>query len=458
MYQFRPLANGIRTDHPVPGLPFVDDSHIPLDQGGDAIEAVGRNKGEGMWGRVDDTDGGWLAFTTDPIRHDLGWSVRHHPQRGRTVLLMRNEDIAPMHGEWYGPPLLFRAGGYWWDGVAWYRPDQVWDPVRERYEHRKASAAVTVSAADMLDAGADPGRAHLTKITAFNADTPAPDNWRDHLALWAQLHNQQQKALPLDECVVNIASPELAGDQLLGIPEVAALGEITASTLRAYLSRGEGDMPMPQATVGGRAMWSQPVAQDWADARRRSADGIKTAMSAGDRHRLSPGAADIRDRFATDFHRSLWGRPDWRKRWVLRHRNEADVQEIADDLAWSVAISLKQILPVDLLSATVRHAVLDEYASSLAYHDERKEGQEVKPWELTLGLPVTGMLDWFIRHHPASAKTTIGDILRTAEDRWDVPPTTTGKALHRALSMDSKLDEATLEEYLALVLPSDQAS
>lgn len=457
MYQLRPLANGIRTDHPVPGLPFVDDSHIPLEEGGDAIEAVGRGKGEGMWGRVDDTDGGWLAFTTDPVRNDLGWSVRYHPRHGRTVLLLRNEDIALMHSEWYGPALLFRAGGYWWDGTVWYRPDQVWDPVREGYEHRKVSVATTVTAADMLDAGSDPDRGLLLNITALRTDSPAPDNWRDHLARWAQLHVQQE-ALPLDECVVNIASPELAGDQLLGIPEVAALGGITASTLRAYLSRGESDIPMPQAMIGGRAMWSQPVAQDWADARRRSAEGIKTAMSAGDHHRLSPGAADIRDRFATDFHRSLWGRPDWRKRWVLRHRNEAAVQEIADDLAWSVAISLKKILPVDLLSATIRHAVLDEYASSLSRHDKRGERQEVKPWQLTLGLPVARMLDWFIRHHPDSAKTTIGDILRMAEDRWDIPPATTGEALHRALSMDSKLDESTLDEYLALVLPSDQAT
>ncbi len=68
------------------------------------------------------------------------------------------------------------------------------------------------------------------------------------------------------------------------------------------------------------------------------------------------------------------------------------------------------------------------------------------------------MLDWFIRHHPDSAKTTIGDILRMTEDRWDVPPATPGKALHQALSMDGKLDEAPLDEYLALVLPSDQAS
>lgn len=49
----RPVANGPRTDHPIPDLPFVDDSHIPVDDPV-AIEAVGRNRGQGMWGREDD--------------------------------------------------------------------------------------------------------------------------------------------------------------------------------------------------------------------------------------------------------------------------------------------------------------------------------------------------------------------------------------------------------------------
>ncbi|MFE6166224.1 hypothetical protein ACFQ7F_45885, partial [Streptomyces sp. NPDC056486] len=91
-----PLANGLRTDHPVPGLPFVDDTHIPLDEGPEAIEAVGRHEMSGMWGRYDKNrvDGGWHAFTTDPKQHTLGWSVRYHPEHGRTVLLMRDGDTA----------------------------------------------------------------------------------------------------------------------------------------------------------------------------------------------------------------------------------------------------------------------------------------------------------------------------------------------------------------------------
>ncbi|MGW4033948.1 hypothetical protein ACWEFL_32415 [Streptomyces sp. NPDC004838] len=113
MHTLRPLANGLRTDHPVPDLPFVDDSHIPLDDPRE-LEAVGRNRGDGRWGRYDleRQAGGWRAFTTDPLRHDLAWCVRHHPDHGRSVLLVRDADAAVMHTDWHGGPLLFRAGGY----------------------------------------------------------------------------------------------------------------------------------------------------------------------------------------------------------------------------------------------------------------------------------------------------------------------------------------------------------
>ncbi|MGW2749292.1 hypothetical protein ACWC5O_45370, partial [Streptomyces sp. NPDC001450] len=182
MGHVRPLANGLRTDHPVPGLPFVDDSHIPLNEGPEAIEAVGRHEASGMWGRFDPNreGGGWHAFTTDPLQHTLGWSVRYHPEHGRTVLLMSDGATAFLHSQWSQDQLLFRAGGYWWDGTNWYRPGQVWDPVEEDYERRKARAAVTVSAADMLDGRADPARAYIGKVTTFDPEAPAPENWLDH--------------------------------------------------------------------------------------------------------------------------------------------------------------------------------------------------------------------------------------------------------------------------------------
>jgi hypothetical protein len=464
VYNIRPLANGLRSDHPIPGLPFVNDSHVPLDEGTEAIEAVGRNKGEGMWGRFDDDRlrQGWRAFTTDPLNHELGWSVRYHPDYGRTVILLSDNDTSALHSEWDGDPLLYRAGGYWWDGTTWYRPGQIWDPVSQDYERRKARAAVTVSAADMLDGRADPDRAHVQKVAAFDPGEPAPENWIDHLALWAQHHQRQDDALPLERCVVDLASPELTGGQLLGVPEMAALGNITPSTLRAYISRNSSEVPLPQATVSGRAQWSRPVAEDWAEARRRSTEGIREAMSAGDRDSLSPGAADVRDRFAADFFAALWERPDVRKRWVLRQRNEAAVREVADGLAWSVAANVNRILPTDILGPTIRHAVLDDFAQMLVLNEKQsrdgKAADDLSPWDLPLTRPVAKMLDWFVRHHPDSAQWHIGEIMHEAHRRWEIPAQVTGEALHRSLATDGKLDDEVLKEYFARVIPGTRSN
>jgi hypothetical protein len=79
LYDYRAVANGLRTDHPIPGLPFVDDSHIPVEDPA-GIEKTGRRRGTGMWGREDTIqNGGWIAFTTDPNRHDLAWMCAGTP-------------------------------------------------------------------------------------------------------------------------------------------------------------------------------------------------------------------------------------------------------------------------------------------------------------------------------------------------------------------------------------------
>ncbi|WP_331719912.1 hypothetical protein [Streptomyces sp. NBC_00147] len=44
----QPVANGLRTDHPVPGLLFINDERLDLTNP-DAIERTGRNQGEGLW-------------------------------------------------------------------------------------------------------------------------------------------------------------------------------------------------------------------------------------------------------------------------------------------------------------------------------------------------------------------------------------------------------------------------
>ncbi|WP_245797362.1 hypothetical protein [Mangrovactinospora gilvigrisea] len=455
-----PLANGLRTDHPVPGLPFVDDSHIPLPDP-EAIEAVGRHKGQGMWGRYDDIhDAGWHAFTTDPIRHDLGWSIRHHPEHGTSVWLMRDEDISTMHYHW-SKALLYRAGGYWFDGARWYRPRQVWDPASDDHEHRPATAAVTVTAADLLDRAADADRACTIKIANFAADAHLDGQWNDHLALWARLRMQRKDSRPLDACAVNLATPELAADQMLGMPQFAERAHLAASTLRGYLARNQGDLPMPQAEIGSRAVWARAVVEDWIEARHRSTDSVMAAMGAGDPHQLPPGAAALRDRLAQSFTRQLWDRQEVRKRWALRHRTEPAVTEVAEQLAWSVASDLKHIVPTEPLSATMRHAVLDAFST---YSTLRKsaavrahlEGEEsdADDWPiLALGIPIAQMLDWMIRHYPDTAQATIGEIQFEANRRWGLPAAHTARAIRRSLELDSKLDEDILRDFLDRVLP-----
>ncbi|GGV97300.1 hypothetical protein GCM10015535_68450 [Streptomyces gelaticus] len=73
----------------------------------------------------------------------------------------------------------------------------------------------------------------------------------------------------------------------------------------------------------------------------------------------------VRDHFADDFHSLLWDRPDVRKRWILRARNENSVREVADALAWDVAVSLDRILPTDTLGPSIQGAVLNDFADAI---------------------------------------------------------------------------------------------
>ncbi|MFH9425426.1 hypothetical protein [Streptomyces sp. NPDC017529] len=268
---------------------------------------------------------------------------------------------------------------------------------------------------------------------------------------------EQENALPLERCVVDLSSPELTATQLIGVPEMAELGGITASTLRAYISRGNNEVPQPQATVGGRDQWARTVAEDWAEARQRSHEGVGAAMSAGDRDSLSPGAAEVRDRFATDFQHTLYDRPDVRKRWVLRQRNKESVAEIANELAWSVAASLDQIIPTQHLGRVVQGAVMHDWQETVdMYADEDQDSDEAeKWWHLNLTVPVAKMLDWYVRHFPGDAYTTIGEIQRQAHTAWGVPAADALSSLRSALSLGGKLTEQQRETYFALLEPHE---
>lgn len=56
------------------------------------------------------------------------------------------------------------------------------------------------------------------------------------------------------------------------------------------------------------------------------------------------------------------------------------------------------------------------------------------------------------RHHPDSARHTIGEIIGEAERRLGILRKVSESSLSTAPSLDGELDEATLEEFLSRVL------
>lgn len=438
-----PIANGLGTDHPIPDLPFVDDSHIPLDDP-HAIEAIGRGAGDGMWGREDPIPGGgqgWVAFTTDPIRHDLGWCVRWHPKHGRTVALFRDDDAVDAHQAWQGSALLNRVGGYWWDGTDWYRPLQLVDPAAREYLHKKVPAAVTVSAADLLQAGGDARNAAALAVIDVDPDAPLPGRWVDHLALWAERRPGDRQ---LAECVVQVSAPELAGDQLLNVAELAKTGGIAASTLRAYIARGEATVPPPQVIVSGRAMWSRPVAEDWAELRRsfEMEAPLAVQVMGGD---MALGAANLHRQFTRTFVSRLWD-SSWRKRWALRWRTKEAVQEVAQLLAWEVAVDVDRIVPMTALADAVTHAILDELTIDHAGHPD------VPCYGIAL--PLERILNWLIDHDPERAGFAMQSVVGEAEKRG-IDRAVTIRTLTAAVHLrrnpdadDNTADTGAINEYL----------
>lgn len=464
LYTYRALANGLRTDHPIPDLPFVDDSHIPADDPV-AIEAVGRHEGTGLWGRHDPNrrHGGWMAFTTDPARPALAWSVRWHPDHGRSVVLYANEEVGGVHMALWSPALLFRAGGYWWDGTAWYRPGQIWDAAGEDYYRRPVPSALTVTAAALLGAGgADPADGHVFTTADIGTSAAPASRWLDDLALWAQRRNSPES---LRRSVVTLAAAELNADQMVGIAEMAEIAGIAASTLRAYIARSEAAVPLPQVVLNGRSAWARPVAQEWAEQRQRSPDSVTQAVSADRAGTSLPvGASEVWNRFTRTFFALLWERPEARKHWALRWRTEAAVRDIAEGLGWQVASSLDRIVPTDALAKTIELAFMDELAtgqqSYRAAHDPKLhlagtgEADDDVFYGITPG--AARMLGWLVRHQPAAAGHVIGAITGEAERRLRIPRDVIEQSLRTALALDGELDEGALKRFLSRVLtPSD---
>ncbi|MFQ6200291.1 hypothetical protein [Streptomyces sp. NPDC000405] len=193
----------------------------------------------------------------------------------------------------------------------------------------------------------------------------------------------------MSTCVITLHAPELDASQLLGVPAVAATAGISPSTLRAYISQGNCDVPPPQAVVGRRSLWARPVAEERAEQRRTVAEG--PAASPLDTAGLSPGAADTQHASARLFFDQLWQRPEIRKRWSTRHRPEDQVRQVADELGRAVAARLDDIVPADVLAATLTRALLDALTGRARPGKDRTADADPS---------LAAMLRWFDRHHP----------------------------------------------------------
>lgn len=268
-----------------------------------------------------------------------------------------------------------------------------------------------------------------------------------------------------------LSAPEFTGEQLVGVGELAEIAGVVASTLRAYLSRDKGDVPTPQATVNGRSVWARPVAQEWAEARRRSPEGVRAAVATDqDATSLPEGMAEVWQRFTRRFFSRLWENPAQRKRWALRWRNEAAARDLAQDLGWEIAAGLDSLVPLDALARTVRHAVLDEFATGQQLDrdldrdpDQHRHLSVAGPIAEDRAIPSGGavfygittpvarMLDWLIRHSPTSAGHAIGEIIGEAQRRLDIPREVSEHSIRTALVLDSKLAPSVRDEFLDLV-------
>lgn len=141
-----------------------------------------------------------------------------------------------------------------------------------------------------------------------------------------------------------------------------------------------------------------------------------------------------------------------RRRWALRWRTETAVRDLAEHLAWEVAASLRQILPVPDLAITIRHAILDEFAEGVEI--SRRNGDN-DPVFFGINHQVTRTLDWLIRHNPTLAGATIGETIGDAERRG-IHREVSERSFRTALALDSKLDQIQRTEFLGRVMPADK--
>lgn len=263
------------------------------------------------------------------------------------------------------------------------------------------------------------------------------------MALWASLRGDQ---LALSACIVTLNAPELAADQMIGIAELVELGELGASTLRAYLARDQNDVPAPQAVIGRNRMWARPVGEEWAEARRNSASGAtETMVETRDGSTLPVGVNALWQHFTRMFTTDLWTRPHIRKRWALRYRTQDSVERVAEELGWTVAASLDRIVPIHALAVTLRHAILNELVDGLT-----TIGASVF---YGIAPPISKLLAWLIRHDPTIAAVIVAETAGDAERRLKIPRNVTKNSIASGLSLDGDFADDSFMAFLDRALP-----
>lgn len=456
MSLIHPVANGLRTDHPVPGLPFINDERLLLDNP-DAIERTGRNQGDGLWGRTDSLDdGGWVAFTTETKNRAYAWAVHYHPEHGRTVLLIHDEDMGSLHHEWmYGRNgFLYRHGGYWWDGAAWHRPSQVVDHAFEGYDARPVQDAITVNAADLMVRPGTPDNASVAKIADFTALKEPLHNWRDHLALWADRRPQDSR--PLDQCVVDLRAPELESARFVDRAGLAKIAGVAPDDL-PHPEHGRRDLPPAQIEASDGPRWSEPVARDWAEQHRRTNGPRALLASTTEFGTDQPrGLVDDHNRLTKIIRDGLEDSRSGKRRFGLANES---LEETASNLAWWPAVALtdgpKSLIPVSVLRTTLIEAVIGGLARDV--ENAQKRGKA----EVSLGYirtDVVKLLDWYIQRKPDRTPRLFGEICLTARLRLGLPAEKVGRLLRRSLHLDSTLDGKTIDALLDLALPPSAKS
>jgi hypothetical protein len=242
-----------------------------------------------------------------------------------------------------------------------------WQPERlpsPRGSGRAGSPPHPGPRADRLAASAaDPGHGGVVDVADIDPDAPYKGRWDDELALWAARRDSQG----LDLCVVSLSAPELAAENLIGAGDLAQITGIAPSTLRAYVARGEADVPLPQAVIADRSPWARPVAEEWAEQRKRDPDAVVAAVSAPSHYGdpVPVGQAELAATLTRSFLADLWDYDPFRGRWALRWRTKDQVREVAAALGHEAAsYVLCNLILAEALSVTLQHALLDDLADS----------------------------------------------------------------------------------------------